>query len=74
MNHRHIIEKAKVSRAAIDDIIGRGKLTDWHELRHKADADVSLVEKILAVCNARCTDPYEQRYFLWRNYALSKLA
>ena len=69
MIHRHIIESANPSLAAIDDIIDRGGVEDWRELKARVDADTSLVAKILRVCAARIADPYAQRYHLWNYYA-----
>lgn len=69
MNHRHIETSKQYSSAAIDDIIERGKLADWHELREAADKDLLIIDKILRICKARCVDPYAQRYHLCRLYA-----
>ena len=74
MFHRHIIESANPSLAAIDDIIDRGGVEDWRELKARVDADTSLVAKILRVCAARIADPYAQRYHLWNYYAKRALA
>ena len=74
MKHRHLTGLAGYSSAAIDDIIGNGKLSDWHELRDASDADISLVRKILRICLAHCSDPYAQRYHLWRLYAEQRLS
>ena len=48
--------------AAIDDIIDRGGVDDWRELKSRADADSDLVSKIIKVCAAKISDPYAQRY------------
>ena len=74
MEHRHLTNQAGYSSAAIDDIIGRGKLGDWHALRDASDADMALVRKILRVCEAHCSDPFAQRYHLWRLYAEQRLS
>ena len=74
MEHRHLTTQAGYSSAAIDDIIGRGKLVDWHGLRDAANNDLTLVRKILRVCLAHCSDPYAQRYHLWRLYAEHRLS
>ena len=60
--------------AAIDDIIDRGGVEDWRGLKNRADADVSLVEKIRKVCAAKISDPYAQRYHLWNYYAQHAVA
>ena len=74
MFHRHIIETENPSLAAIDDIIDRGGVSDWRELKTRADADSSVVGKILKVCAAKVSDPYAQRYHLWNYYAKRALA
>ena len=74
MFHRHIIESEKPSLVAIDDIIDRGGVSDWRELKARADADSELVSKIIKVCAAKVSDPYAQRYHLWNYYAKRALA
>ena len=74
MEHRHIDASRPFSSAAIDDIIERGKLPDWHELRLAADKDEAIVRRIARICRARCADPYAQRYHLWRLYAEERLS
>lgn len=60
--------------AAIDDIIDRGGVDDWRELKSRADADSDLVLKIIKVCAAKISDPYAQRYHLWNYYAQRAIA
>ena len=74
MVHRHIIEAETPSLAAIDDIIDRGGVEDWRELKDRADADACLLAKILKVCAAKVSDPYAQRYHLWNYYAKHAVA
>ena len=74
MEHRHIIEDETLSLAAVDDIIERGGVRDWNELKHRADADPSLLSRILKVCVAKTSDPYAQRYHLWNYYAKHAIA
>ena len=74
MNHRHIIETETPSLAAIDDVIDRGGASDWRVLKARADADSSLLKKIVRVCAAKISDPYAQRYHLWDYYAKRALA
>lgn len=69
MKHRHIIEGSMPSLAAIDDIIERGGVRDWSELKRRADNDSSLLAKIIKVCAVKISDPYAQRYHLWNYYA-----
>ena len=69
MTHRHLDSTAGYSAASIDDLIGRGSLADWNCLRKAADSDRSIMEKIFRVCAAKVSDPYEQRYHLWRHHA-----
>lgn len=72
MLHRHL-NHGHFTLAAIDDIIARGKRKDWSELRHAALADQTVMEKIVRVCRANCSDPYAQRYHFWKNYAENHL-
>ena len=69
MEHCHLEPQARLSAAAIDDIIERGKLADWIALRDAANQDGAVMDKIRRICAARCADPYAQRYHLWRHYA-----
>jgi hypothetical protein len=68
MKHRHLTHEGH-TLAAIDDIIGRGKLADWVELRRSVLADPRVREKVLRVCAAQVSDPYAQRYHFWKHYA-----
>ena len=74
MLHRHIIEAEEPSLAAIDDIIDRGGVEDWRGLKSRADADATLLAKILKVCAVKISDPYAQRYHLWNYYAQHAVA
>ena len=74
MVHRHIIEAGEPSLAAIDDIIDRGGVEDWRDLKSRADVDTALIAKILRVCAAKVSDPYAQRYHLWNYYAQHAVA
>ena len=74
MLHRHIVETQNPSLAAIDDIIDRGGVEDWRELKIRADADANLIAKIIKVCAAKVSDPYAQRYHLWNYYAQHAVA
>ena len=74
MFHRHLIQTDNPSLAAIDDIIYRGGVNDWRELKAHVDVDSSLAAKILKVCAAKIVDPYAQRYHLWNYYAKRALA
>jgi len=74
MLHRHLVSGAVHSCASIDDVIGRGSRSDWAELRDAAVQDPTLIEKILRVCAAKVSDPFEQRYHLWKYHAEHTLA
>ena len=69
MEHRHIQTGDVLSMAAIDDIIDRGGRADWAFLRDRSRSEASVMEKIRRVCEAHCSDPYDQKYHLWRLYA-----
>ncbi len=73
MVHRHLensVDHDEFSIAAIDDVIARGKRSDWVELREEFLARPSeLGAKILAACKGHADDPHEQRFRLWQRYA-----
>jgi hypothetical protein len=72
MLHRHLNHQ-QFTLAAIDDILGQGKPQDWAALRTAALKDLTVLEKILRVCQAYANDPYAQRYYFWKSYAENKL-
>lgn len=71
MIHRHLNHQ-RFTLAAIDDIIARGKMRDWADLRRAVLADPAVAEKIQRVCSAHIIDPYAQRYHFWMHYASKK--
>jgi hypothetical protein len=73
MHHRHLNHQ-RLTLAAIDDIISRGKWQDWAELRRAALADHAMLEKVKQVCRHHISDPYAQRYHFWMHYAEAHLA
>lgn len=73
MQHRHLTHQ-QYTLAAIDDVIARGRRSDWVELRKAALADRAVLEKVLRVCRAHIADPYAQRYHFWKQYAERHLA
>jgi hypothetical protein len=68
MEHRHLNHQ-EFSLAAIDDIILRGKWSDWADLRRAMIADNSLLEKIKRICEAYSADAFAQRHHFWMKYA-----
>jgi hypothetical protein len=68
MLHRHL-DHQRLTLAAIDDVIARGRWADWAELRRAALADRSLLDKVERVCRPRAADPYAQRHHFWLHYA-----
>ena len=69
MQHRHITVTHELTSAAIDDIIDRGGRLDWRFLRDSAQGNPSLLARIRKVCDAHVSDPFDQKYHLWRLYA-----
>ncbi len=67
MEHRHLNHQ-RYTLAAIDDIISRGKMRDWMELRNAILSDPALFDKVERVCRLRLSDPYAQRYYFWMHY------
>jgi hypothetical protein len=72
MLHRHLNHE-EYTIAAIDDVIARGKRSDWLALQQAFLATPALGEKILLACRGHLDDPYEQRYRLWKLYAERKV-
>lgn len=67
MKHRHLTHE-DLTLAAIDDIISRGRLGDWFDLRAACLENPATMAKIKRVCAPRLRDPYEQRYHFWNAY------
>ena len=68
MQHRHLNHE-RLTPAAIDDIIARGKRQDWAELGRALKADPRIREMVRRVVAAKIADPYAQRYHFWKHYA-----
>jgi len=73
MKHRHL-KTQQLSLPALDDIIGRGDLSEWIELRDAIHANRSVAQNILKICKPHLTDETQQRYHLWKYYAERQLA
>jgi len=67
MRHRHLNHQ-HFTLAAIDDVISRGQLQDWVELRSEVLADSELLDDVERICRRYISDPYAQRYHFWMNY------
>lgn len=72
MLHRHL-NHSNWTLAAIDDVITRGRLDDWKELRDAATSNTEIRDKILRVTKPHLSDPYAQRYHFWSAYVRKKL-
>ena len=72
MWHRHL-NHSDWTLAAVDDVIARGRLEDWKQLRDAAAERPEIRARILRVSAAYLTDPYAQRYHFWNLY-VRKLA
>jgi hypothetical protein len=68
MLHRHLNHQ-RLTLAAIDDVISRGKWRDWAEMRLAVLSDRALMDKVERVCRHYASDPYAQRYHFWLHYA-----
>jgi hypothetical protein len=73
MWHRHL-NHHDWTLAAVDDVIARGRMDDWKQLRDIAAQRADVRERILRVCAARLSDPYAQRYHFWEYYVRKQLA
>lgn len=67
MQHRHLNHQ-DLTLAAIDDLIGRGDLSDWDRLRSAVLSQAEVRAKVAQVCAAHLADPYAQRYYFWKHY------
>lgn len=67
MFHRHLNHQ-NYTLAAIDDVISRGRVQDWADLRREVLADQTLLGKVERVCQPHAADPYAQRYQFWIRY------
>jgi hypothetical protein len=56
MRHRHLTDHPYWSYAKIDDVLDRGTLADWRELRDAAQADADVAKRIF--CLAKATNRY----------------
>ncbi|MDR1848421.1 MAG: hypothetical protein LBQ75_00090 [Zoogloeaceae bacterium] len=68
MRHRHLNHQ-RLTLAAIDDVIQRGKWQDWVDLRQAVLSDRALLEKVTRVCRPYIRAPYAQRHHFWMHYA-----
>jgi len=73
MLHRHL-NHSEWTLAAIDDVIARGRLDDWKELRDAANSRRDIRERILRVSKLHLSDPYAQRYHFWNLYVRKQSA
>lgn len=67
MIHRHLMHQ-NYTMAAIDDIIQRGTMADWVELRCAIKVEPALLSKVERICLAYIADDYAQRHWFWWNY------
>ena len=72
MLHRHL-NHSEWTLAAIDDVIARGRLDDWKELRDAAEGRTEILDRILRVSQPHLSDPYAQRYHFWNIYVRKQL-
>jgi hypothetical protein len=72
MWHRHL-NHSDWTLAAVDDVIARGRMDDWKQLRDIAAQQPEVRERILRVCAAYLSDPYAQRYHFWDFYVRKQL-
>lgn len=68
MLHRHLNHQ-RLTLAAIDDVISRGRWQDWADLRRAILADRALLDKVERVCRPYASDPYAQRRHFWMHCA-----
>ena len=68
MRHRHI-ETREYTLTAIDDIIERGHLRNWLELRDALRSSVAIADSVRHICEHQksCSD-FPSRYIFWSNF------
>lgn len=67
MRHRHLNHQ-HFTLAAIDDVIRRGRRSDWEALQRALLADPALRPKVLRVCSPALREPSAQRQHFWTSY------
>uniref|UniRef100_E6QPG3 Uncharacterized protein n=1 Tax=mine drainage metagenome TaxID=410659 RepID=E6QPG3_9ZZZZ len=67
MQHRHLNHQ-DLTLAAIDDVISRGKMGDWEDLRAAIIKDPGPAGKVLRVCRPYAGERYAQRHHFWEHY------
>jgi hypothetical protein len=73
MWHRHL-NHSDWTLAAVDDVIARGRMEDWKQLRDVAARQADVRQRILQVCAVHRANPYAQRYHFWDFYVRKQLA
>ena len=61
----HHITPDEISVAAVDEIVKRGSLEDWCELRAAALSDPEVLAKLEHVARSRTGDRSAARCFFW---------
>jgi hypothetical protein len=72
MNHRHLTHEMYTA-AALDDVVSRGGMQDWRDLRRALSDQPGLADKLERVCLAHTADPFAQRYHFWLEYVRSRI-
>ena len=68
MQHRHI-ETREYTLTAIDDVIERGLLVDWLELRDAVKSSVSVAGQVRQICiHQQSRSDFPSRYIFWSNF------
>ena len=68
MRHRHI-ETREYTLVAIDDVIERGFLRDWLELRDAVRSSTAVASHVKRICEHQKTrSDFPSRYIFWDNY------
>ena len=67
MQHRHIVT-GEYTLTAIDDVIERGLLRDWLELRDAVRSSADLARDVKHVCeHQKPRSDFPSRYVFWSN-------
>jgi hypothetical protein len=69
MQHRHLVEHPYWSWAKVDDVLDRGRLSDWLELRDAVSDDRELAQHVLSLCESQHLYGTSA---LWRRFVLDR--
>ncbi len=73
MIHRHLNHQ-DYTLASIDDVIARGRRSDWADLKQTLVKHPILAGKVAQVCRRHLSNPHAQRYHFWNHHVVKHYA